>query len=191
MSKNYCLTFLILMLFINTSAQIETKILKTDSIISWSANNLIEWSDFKGEIDSTKFGNALTSYKIDIVPDNVMVDEDSNIQEIEKLTVIANFYKNHSWTTGTFDNNLLTHERLHFDIAELYARKIRVRFDSMKKKGEARFDVYLGNYKELWQECRLMQKQYDNETNHGVKLNKNKEWQKRIKTELDNLSSYK
>lgn len=92
--------------------------------IIWNQDKKLEWKDFTGVLDPNLFGNALTSYKIEIIPENVLVDAEDNIQNYENLTVVAKFYKDKSWATSRTDG-LLAHEQLHFDIAELYARKIR------------------------------------------------------------------
>ncbi len=188
-NKNLYILFLLSIVFSN--AQKEITISERDSTIQWSSKYVLEWNDFLGEVNPDNFGMAFTSYKIDIYPSDVLVDEQGNIHEIEELTVKANFYKKQSWTTGSFDTNLLLHEQLHFDIAELYARKIRQRFEFFKKKGEANFDLFWKQYKELWIECRSFQAKYDSETNHGINFSKNQEWNKVIKMEMNKLSDYR
>lgn len=135
--KNFVL-LTILMLSISEGISQTSKMKVPDSIIVWSVASELMWADFKGSSDDVLFGAASTSYKIDIIPDNVMVDEDDNIQGYEKMNVSARFYKNQSWTTTT-KNSILIHERLHFDIAELFARKIRKRFEELKRGSKLSF----------------------------------------------------
>lgn len=157
----------------------ENKISIDDNIISWSNTNKLQWHDYKGTMNPDIFAYAVTSYKIDIIPENVKVDAQDHILNYQDLTVQANFYKNHSWTISA-DVNLLNHEQLHFDIAELYARKIRQRFAELKTAKEQRFSRYWDEYNALYKACRLLQKQYDVETNHGAKKLENDAWIEKI-----------
>ena len=158
--------------------------------ISWGDDYQLKWIDFQGETEGNFILAASTSYKIDLLPESVMVDENDQIQGYEKLTVVANFYKNSSWHT-TNSQHILKHERLHFDIAELFARKIRKRFSELKNGKQASFAVYQDAFNLFWKECRKMQKQYDLETNHGGKIDVNEIWQTRILRELESLVAFK
>ncbi len=158
--------------------------------IVWNHNEKLEWKDFTGILAPNLFGNALTSYKIEIVPENVLVDAEDNIQGYENLTVIAKFYKDKSWTISQTED-LLAHEQLHFDIAELYARRIRKKFSELKNIKEKRFSVYALAYEHLWQECRQYQKTYDSETKNGILKEENVIWINKIKQEILDLDRFK
>ncbi|MFK5890822.1 MAG: DUF922 domain-containing protein [Flavobacteriaceae bacterium] len=153
------------------------------SVIPWSKEKKLLWSDFKGTPNDEVFAYAQTAYKIEIIPSDVLIDEDNNIQDYKNLSIQTNFYTKSSWVTDKSDY-LLAHEQLHFDIAELYARKIRMAFENLKKKKIANFDAYVNVYKKLWSECRKMQKDYDEKTNHGLKVKENKEWIKKVNLQL-------
>lgn len=159
------------------------------SIIPWKSSVRLSWNDFQCEEEPEVYARAMTGYKIDIFPLEVMVDEFGRIQGYEKLTVKAQFYKNHSWTS-TQNVFLLEHEQLHFDIAELYARKIRKRFAELKSVEETRFSEYQENYSLLWSQCRNYQRLYDKETESGQNLKVNQEWNQRIFEELEELNTY-
>lgn len=160
-----------------------------ESKVSWNSERKINWGDFKSKLAPSKFSNAKTSYKIEIIPENVLVDENDRIKDYEKLTVVANFFKKESWS-GSKDENLLIHERLHFDIAELFARKIRKRFSELKRNKESRFKVYSSEYSKLWNKGRNFQNKYDVETSHGINLVENKEWVLRVKNQISSLKEY-
>lgn len=158
--------------------------------IIWNQDKKLEWKDFTGALDPNLFGNALTSYKIEIIPENVLVDADDNIQNYENLTVVAKFYKDKSWVTSRTDG-LLAHEQLHFDIAELYARKIRKKFSELKSVNEQRFAVYASAYELLWQECREYQKMYDSQTKNGILTEENNIWINKVLNEIMELNEFK
>ena len=163
-----------------------TCFLNAQSIIPWSETTKLKWSDFKALPNTDIIGYAQTSYKIEIQPSDVAVDENNNIQNYESLRVVANFYSNHSWVFKK-DDYLLKHEQLHFDIAGLYARKIMLEFDKLKKNKIADFDSYMGIYKNLWTECRSVQKKYDKETNHGLLAEINNNWIEEIATQINKI----
>jgi len=171
----YNLTFLIIVLF---GFKIDAQ-----SVIPWSKDRKLSWSDFKGTPNEDVFAYAQTAYKIEIIPSDVLTDAKNNIKDYQKLSIQTNFYTNDSWVTDK-SAYLLSHEQLHFDIAELYARKIRSVFENFKKQKIANFDIYVNAYKKLWLECRKMQKEYDKETGHGLKVKENKEWINKVNLQL-------
>lgn len=175
----------IMLLLLSSSISFAQK----NETIDWSSELKLEWEDFKGNLDPNVFAYAKTSYKIEVIPEDVLVNENDEMVNYKELNVIARFYKKHSWTVSN-NLDLLEHERLHFDIAELFARKIRRKFSDLKNNGENRFTVYYSEYKSLWQMCRLYQKNYDQETNHGANLKKNKEWILNVKKEINELRDF-
>jgi hypothetical protein len=173
--------FLINFLIFNT-----TNYLTAQSIIPWTKETKLEWDDFKAPPNTDIYGYALTSYKIEIQPEEVSVDNNNNIQNYKSLHVIANFYPHHSWVFKQ-DNYLLKHEQLHFDIAGLYALKMNLEFEELKKNKIADFDSYMLVYKKLWSECRSTQKKYDKETKHGLLREVNDNWIKKVEDQIKNI----
>ncbi|MCF6212686.1 MAG: DUF922 domain-containing protein [Flavobacteriaceae bacterium] len=171
----YNLTFLIIVLFgLKIYAQ---------AVIPWSKDRKLIWSDFKGAPNEEVFAYAQTAYKIEIIPSDVLIDSRNNIRDYKKLSIQTNFYTKNSWVTDKSDY-LLAHEQLHFDIAELYARKMRTAFKKLKKQKIANFDSYVNIYKKLWVECRKTQKDFDEKTNHGLKIKENNEWINKVNLQL-------
>ncbi|WP_139956886.1 DUF922 domain-containing protein [Flavicella sediminum] len=160
-----------------------------DTIISWSKTRVLQWDDFTGKTDPNIYAYALTSHKIELLPVNLLVDQHNNIKNYRRLNVLVNFYKKKSWKF-TEEKEVLIHERLHLDIAELFARKIRKAFSALKKANIANYDRYIETYTKLWQASRLYQKQYDEATNHGTKLLENVAWGEKIARELKSLQQF-
>ncbi|MDO3696048.1 hypothetical protein QVZ41_14440 [Wenyingzhuangia sp. chi5] len=157
--------------------------------IYWKQNEKLTWEDFQGKADPKSSGNAKTTYKIDITPSNIIVDENDNIHNYKKLSTVAIFYKDLSWSKEKNKNSLLLkHEQLHFDIAELYARKIKIKFREAINRKETKFSVYQKIYSDLWNECRLYQKKYDKETIHGLVKTINEKWIQKVNEELSLLN---
>jgi hypothetical protein len=157
--------------------------LHAQSALPWSKDRKLMWSDFKAVPNEEILAYALTAYKIEILPSDVMVDSRNNIQNYKSLTVVANFYMKHSWV-HTKSDFLLAHEQLHFDIAGLYAYKMRMEFNKLKKQKISNFETYLKVYQKLWAECGKTQKVYDTETNHGQRIEENTNWIAKITKKL-------
>ena len=153
------------------------------SDIEWNKNLQLEWSDFTSKPDTTVLGFALTSYELKIIPRDVKVDENNNVLNYQDLTVKAFFLKDKSWVFKRTPD-LLEHERLHFDIAAFFARRMRKAFDELIQKGIADFDAYQQTYNKYWRECAVMQRKYDRETRHGKDITANKQWRSKVEALL-------
>src|SRR5690349_706212 len=88
---------------------------ETEDFISWSGDRLLTWEDFKCEPKTGTDAVASTSTSLGIAYQ--LVDG--------KLTydVTCNFSKVKSWGSMKTDY-ILAHEQGHFDITEIYARKL-------------------------------------------------------------------
>ncbi|MBQ4822480.1 hypothetical protein [Aquimarina sp. MMG016] len=157
--------------------------LQTDSatLKLWDANSKVTWSDFEGDIpEDIGFMKAVTSSKISIK---------SNFYEgeIPKYIVRSYFDKSKSWTITDSEEHLI-HERLHFDITELYARKIRQKIDSLFKIEEKNVLCYKKMYEKILNDYEEAQFQYDNES-YSDRV-KQLEWQEKVAKELEELKKY-
>ncbi len=94
--------------------------------------------------------------------------------------VNAYFYPNESWyKPEQCTDNTLTHEQLHFDIAELFARKMRNRLRRTSFSDDVKEEVRR-IYKDILQALKDYQDQYDWETNFSRNLEKQLEWNQKI-----------
>ena len=82
----------------------------------------------------------------------------------------------------------MDHEQLHFDITELYARKIRKRFKELQDMGETDYEEYVKIYYELEKELDAFQQKYDSEV--YFREQNQKEWIEKIAKELEELKEY-
>jgi hypothetical protein len=152
-----------------------------DDLISWGSRS-IEWSDFKARPNTSFKTVALTASTITL---NSKYDANNNL-----IIVIENFFiTNKSWTS-TSDSIVLEHERRHFDLSEVYARKIRKALKekkfNVKKLNEEVNAVFVKYNKDLGNQ----QKLYDSETNHSINKTMQKQWSARIEAELIELSEF-
>jgi hypothetical protein len=91
---------------------------------------------------------------------------------------------------------VLAHEQLHFDIAELYARRIRKALGEAELEGDDpvrvrfAFENRLREIRtELLTELDATQERYDRESGHGKAKRMQKSWNKKIEAELGKVGS--
>ena len=100
--------------------------------------------------------------------------------------VNAYFVRSKSWVKDS-SQKLLEHERLHFDIAELYARKIRqavCEITIRKKKKDKKPKHYADTVQKLLDESNAYDIRYDKETAHGLIGKEQDRWESLVKSEL-------
>lgn len=102
------------------------------------------------------------------------------------------FKKDESWMKQQYleDERLLQHEQLHFDLGELYARKLVKAFTESKASGNNLKEELDAIFKSTLSEMAEEQKKYDAETKHGQVVLKQKEWEARTQEELRLLAPY-
>ena len=85
------------------------------------------------------------------------------------------------------DSQLLEHEQIHFDIAEVTARKIRARFADFKNAcaEPGGTDAIQQMVVEADRELQEEQQRYDRETAHGTNARVQDQWRRRIRTLLN------
>ncbi|MCL6266479.1 DUF922 domain-containing protein [Flagellimonas myxillae] len=144
--------------------------------ILWDANKRLTWADFKGKVPPAAEPAATTAsgisyrYSANLIHHEVKLDFEVN----------AYFYPNESWyKPEVCDDLILSHEQLHFDIAELFARKMRDKLRrtsfSENVKQEIR-DIY----QDILQELQDYQDEYDWETGFSRNAKKQLEWNRKV-----------
>ncbi len=167
---------LILVLF-STSLQVG------DTII-WSKEKNLTWKDFQGKVPAQDPHVSLS---------RVEIRYESQVDKQGKMTmnIESVFIKNLSWVKqDRKSDHILRHEQYHFNITEVWARKLRKEIVSKKwntKTFEKEFNTL---FKKMMAQTLKEQKRYDDETNHSKVFAKQSEWERDIDTELSNLKDY-
>lgn len=175
-------TVVFLLLVLTGSAQVRVE---NDSIIIWNKDRKITWDDFLSEkrgYEKNINAGAVLTPSIQIYPKEI------NCKNIDYIEVVAQMNKAKSWADIKTEAGL-NHEQTHFDIAELYVRKIRkfiakfiLESEECDLQGVA--EIYYRLEEEHWQTQFL----YDEETKHSVNFEKQQEWNIKI---ADSLETYK
>lgn len=149
-------------------------------LIKWNNNVKITWSDFKGKADVRSAFGAMSAVGIYYKYNSASKGK----RYIIRFTIYSGFDKTKSWRrTRLLTMQMLKHEQLHFDIAELVSRAF---------KNEAEHTVYTENYKNeisrIFNRYTLfmqkLQRKYDVQTMHSNNKEKQKDWENLIRQEL-------
>jgi hypothetical protein len=153
-------------------------------IIVWQEGKLLTWDDFQGK-PAKRFSAASTHYNT-----FKTTEEKGNKGEV---VVEAVFYKNKSWKKMSWINDdVLAHEQKHFDIVELYARKLRKQIQERKYSSYNHLKTVTDSlYDVMDKDMDIFQDKYDDETDASMNGDKQREWNKKIMEGIQALFRYK
>jgi hypothetical protein len=154
--------------------------------IVWSPEVTLKADDFRADVPQNAEFDARSWTGIDF-NGNCLAGQFA-------FEVYAIFHRDSSWIKPhRAIREVLHHEKLHFDIAEIYARRLRSAFADISRPCEdlqdtrSRIDSILQvNELALAQE----QQKFDRETRHGTNAVKQLQWENNIKLRLEKLSQY-
>jgi len=161
------------------SEVVNVKKLKNDTII-WQKDSLLSREDFKGRVTKQWAGCCATFLMVE------PVETDGNIL----FSVQAVFIKSKSNIIQTSDY-ILKHEQLHFDICELYARKLRKMMTEtdFKKVKNIQHEIQT-MYNKVNMEFGKYENKYDEDTNHGENPAKQKVWSDDVAGQMKELDQF-
>jgi len=156
------------------------KRLKDDTIV-WRADSLLNKDDFKSRSKGSS-AMGFTSSGIFLYP--------SENGGVLVFYVEAIFIKSKSYITK-YSEYILKHEQLHFDICELYARKLRQKLAETDFKKVKNVQQLIQNaYAKVNQEFGREQEKYDKDTEHGLNAAKQQVWSDDIHRRLKELDAF-
>lgn len=154
---------------------------KENEFIYWSENRKLVWNDFKAAPQKNGDVAALTTTNLGFSY-NVINGKIS-------YTIECHFEKNSSW--GLVKNEwILKHEQGHFDIAEIFTRKL------FKEISEYQFNrnTFQKDLNDIYQhivaEKEKYQQEYDNETDYSRNITDQEEWLKKIADRLNETKKW-
>lgn len=186
-SRRLFFIFLSLAIAIQSFSQSDSLKIESDEVIYWSENNLLKYIDFQARQDSSYnvdglLANATAATEIRF---SVFTNDDGNTC----FKVMNVFLRNKSWMVKKTPY-VLQHEQLHFDISEVYARRIRKRLSQLIGDDMADVNVLKDEIQILLKERMFRQQQYDHDTDHGNLFDQQQRWNKMIKVELIELDGF-
>jgi hypothetical protein len=149
--------------------------------LTWTERPALTWDDFKAQPPkSVTYPSALsdTGFKYQLVCRNAMLDVDAG----------AFFSPSGSWVQPSAKNGeLLKHEQGHYDMAELYALRLRKALSDAKikcddkAKANTAGEKMVGEFQRDWQNA---ERQYEEDTRYGTDLAKQSAASTKIAAEL-------
>ncbi|MFN4123548.1 MAG: DUF922 domain-containing protein [Flavobacteriales bacterium] len=159
--------------------------------IYWSPDIRLHWVDFRGDINHNSPYSAYTSTIISLKYSFRIQDK----KVIPDFQVHAMFNCNKSWARkdlpDRLTDDLLQHEQLHFDLAELVARKLKkalLEQDYTQKNYEFKISAIR---KRIITDGDRMQERYDIETGHGSNKKEQQLWIAKVESELNRYSKWR
>lgn len=149
--------------------------------IPWKAGYKLKWLDFKGVPDKASDRVAITVSNIGY---SLSYNKSSFTVKVKCI-----FEKKKSWTT-TQDSVVLVHEQGHFDISEIFARKLRKAFKEYKFDPKTVQADLKEIFTQLNSERRRYNEQYDIETNSSTNTTMQVQWNRKLADELNALKAY-
>lgn len=154
--------------------------------IEWSEKRRLVWSDFKGTPDTETHPNTLA-----ITHSGFGIESSFNPFKASEIIVHNTFNTFESWGIPEHMNDyVLRHEQIHFDITEIFTRKLRkTLFDNnLTSKDIARAKAL---FESTFQEYKLFQERYDADTQKGEKKDTQEKWEAIVEIELAKYDAYK
>ena len=160
--------------------------------IEYSANGAFNWDMFKGKINPkhiAQMGKNTGAVTVSALSYETLGNKGNQVS----LKICALFMPHESWTRypKLYDpEEALNHEKRHFDICEIYARKFR-RLVSQTSFTYRNFSSQLNYlFKKTMAEYRAAQADYDHETHHSLNDQLQDHWNDKIDKELAALEDY-
>ncbi|TLP81886.1 DUF922 domain-containing protein [Maribacter sp. ACAM166] len=148
--------------------------------VQWRPDVRLSWEDFIGTDPVGSSAAATTASGISYNFETFYEGDERKVH----FNVHTYFYPEQSWYKPKFCNEMtLLHEQLHFDITELYARKLREQLANTKFSENIKEEVRK-IYKVIIRQLNDFQNKYDSETDYSRNLTVQERWLDEIESAL-------
>lgn len=175
-------------LFIILLSLVTTTVVSQEEKMEWDADRQLTWKDFRGTPEKTKDYVATTNSGISLG------FRSQTAKGVTSYIIMINsyFYPDQSWyRKGNVSAYILKHEQTHFDISEIFARKLRKKLAVLDQSDPAFKNKVEQIYTENEYERVLFQSTFDVETQHSNYPDREREWEQKVVDLLTALDAYK
>jgi hypothetical protein len=162
------------------------RVLTAQAIIEWSGDRRLTKDDFRARVPRVASMASLSAVGLEV--------EWRCQGDVLLGMVRATFDPERSWWRPgdvgqrgyRADAQLLNHEQLHFDLAQLAARKLQGRFEALKTacaEPDGRLDVETA-IADVDRDLQEQQSRYDRETDHGLNAAAQERWTRTVRRQL-------
>lgn len=151
------------------------------SEFAWGADHRLTWEDFRGPVPAGR-GNVAAETSCGIGFETNTISRGVPV----RFRVYNTFSMQRSWVRpDAMTDEVLEHEQGHFDLCELYTRKLRARFEATEGiTVENLKRVTRAVWAEVHSEYAKRQEQYEDETEHGLNREAQIAWTAHLEKEL-------
>lgn len=147
----------------------------------WQEHSHLSWDDFKGPVGAEDDQTAAATHC------GMGFKTVSGADGKQEIVVYNKFYVNKSWVRSDAKmEEILQHEQGHFDLCELYTRKLRLRLKGIDLDSKNAKQSLYRIYTEVNAEYETRQQRYEDETTHGINTPVQNRWTNNIANELAN-----
>jgi hypothetical protein len=154
----------------------------------WSPSRRLSWSDFLGIPQPASDASATTAYVISY-------DGECDGSRFS-FHVATTFLPDRSWVKPTVlgssvaSRRVLQHEQTHFDLGELHARELRRALTELPDPCDGPADARNAVVERIMRLDDETQRRYDFETESGMEMSRQVEWENRVARQLTVLNKY-
>lgn len=149
--------------------------------IPWSETRKLSWDDFKARPDAASTNAAMT---------NSIINIEFNFDDTSlDYSISCRFDKNRSWVKVR-TVPVLQHEQGHFDIAEIFARKLAKEMKAYRFNAATVQNDVNNIYDRIMAVYQKHQQQYDQESDFSRNKDKQAEWLSKIAADLKALEAF-
>jgi len=146
----------------------------------WSETRKLSWDDFRGAARPAADEFAAVTHCGIGFKLNAAVPGAT-----PQVAVYNKFYANQSWVRNDAKiPSILEHEQGHFDLCEIYTRKLREQMSDVDINTPNVKNVLMTIYSAINSAYERRQQAYEQETAHGTNINQQKKWVKMMAAEL-------
>jgi len=155
--------------------------------VFYSSKRPLTWHDFRAQPQPGRYAAA-------VLPGFAFTAEKEIRNSIIYLNLNVKVYmvKDGSWVrAANKDAYGLNHEQRHFDLVKVIAERFKQKLTNQKLSVEDYDNMISAQYFETHREISRVQKQYDNESSHGLDVAAQERWNNQIDEELQSFIAEK
>jgi hypothetical protein len=156
--------------------------------VPWSAIRRLSWPDFRGAAPTGGVEGAQTAYGLFYGL--------RCTRALFQFEVVTGFLPAESWVKPSVlaspdeSRRTLEHEQTHFDLAEVYARRMRRYFTDLVQPCSQSLDRWRSVAERYISDEATAQDRYDDETRHGLIPARQQAWNKEVADQLQELGKF-
>jgi hypothetical protein len=157
-------------------------------VLPWSRDRPLTWDDFRGQAPADGAEGARTVYLMSYVSRCRGLDFEFTVVAV--MLPLSSWVKARVLTSPNERARVLQHEQTHFDLTEVHARRMRRYFSELYNPCGVPEDRLKASVDRFVKDEADAQQQYDLETGHGLRLDRQRTWDDQVDATLAELAAF-